>query len=331
MVTHHQALGKQPNWSQVGYWYGLEEIFSDNVNKIFQEFGLRWFNGNQDCMRRGEDELWKEAERVEGLTHAYQELRTVLRSVCQIHKLPLAMTWVPCCACNGLRRLEVEFCSRRCGSRDSFLKASKSSHLRKGLVFRRAFSSPNMLYCSNISKLSLDEYPWVPFARLCKFSGWFTICLQNVNTGNDIYVLEFFLSARSKYNEKILTTLNLILRTMEKNFKTFRLASGKELGEEMSVEVIYFQNDQKIQFVQSIQATRDISRSSIASSVQSSASVANTRPGFQDANMETINAEYDLNSDSSSDSDHSFEQSTTSVHMTLNGSVAFASFQFIRP
>ncbi|KAH7840982.1 hypothetical protein Vadar_024194 [Vaccinium darrowii] len=225
------------------------------------------------------------------------------------------MTWVPCCACNGLRRLEVEFCSRRSGSRDSFLEASKWSHLRKGLVFKRALSSPNMLYCSNISKLSLDEYPWVPFARLCKFSGWFTICLQNVYTGNDIYVLEFFLSARSKDNENTLTTLNFILGTMEKNFKTFRLASGKELGELMSLEVIYFQNDQKIQFVQSIQATRDFSRSSIASSVQSSPSVANTRPGFQDANMGTINAEYDLNSDSSSDSDHSFEQSTTSVHM----------------
>ncbi|KAH7841444.1 hypothetical protein Vadar_029943 [Vaccinium darrowii] len=172
-----------------------------------------------------------------------------------------------------------------------------------------------MLYCSNISKLSLDEYPLVPYARLCKYRGWFTICLQNVYTGNVIYVLEFFLSTRSKDNENVLTTLKFILGTMEKKFKTFRLASGKELGGLMSVDIIYFQNDQKIHFVQSIQATRDFSMSSIASSVQSSASVANTRPGFQDANMGTINAEYDLNFDSSSDSNHSFEQSTTSVHM----------------
>ncbi|KAH7840149.1 hypothetical protein Vadar_013229 [Vaccinium darrowii] len=176
-----------------------------------------------------------------------------------------------------------------------------------------------MLYCSNISKLSLDEYPWVSFARLCKYSGWFTVCLQNVYTGNDIYVLEFFLSARSKDNENILTTLNFILGTMEKNFKTFRLASGKELGELMSLEVIYFQNDQKIQFVQSIQATRDFSRSSIQSSVQSSPSVANTCQGLDDANMVTSKAKYDLNcdpcsdSDSSSDSDPSFMQSSTRV------------------
>ncbi|KAH7840589.1 hypothetical protein Vadar_018926 [Vaccinium darrowii] len=113
-----------------------------------------------------------------------------------------------------------------------------------------------MLYCSDISQFSLNEYPLVPYARLCKLSGWFAICLQNVYTGNDIYVLEFFLSARSKDDENILTTLSFILGTLQKKFKTFRLASGRELGELMSVEVIYFHNGQKSHSVQTIQASR---------------------------------------------------------------------------
>lgn len=177
-----------------------------------------------------------------------------------------------------------------------------------------------MLYCSEISKLSLDEYPLVPYVRLCKYHGWFTICLQNVYTGNDIYVLEFFPSTRSKDDENILTTLSFILGTMEKNVKTFRLASGKELGERMFIEVIYFQNDQKIPSVQSIQATREFSMSSIpSSSVQSLASVANTGRGLHDANMVISKAKYDLNcdlffySDSPSNCDPSFMQSSTRV------------------
>jgi len=249
-----------------------------------------------------------------------KELETVIRFVCETHQLLLAMAWVPCSACNGLRRLEVEFCLRGGSYSAMFLKVSKWSHLRKGLVARRALSSPNMLYCSDISKLSLDEYPLVPYARLCKYHGWFTICLQNVYTGNDIYVLEFFLSTRSKDDENILTTLSFILGTMEQNVKTFRLASGKELGERMFVEVIYFQNDQKIPSIQSIQATREFSMSSIpSSSVQSLASVANIGRGLHDANMVISKAKYDLNcdllfdSDSPSDSDPSSMQSSTRV------------------
>jgi len=241
-----------------------------------------------------------------------------LRSVCESHNLPLAMTWVPCSDCNGLRRCKVysggvEFCLPRDPFLGVLLRVSKYRHLIKGLVAERARSSLNMLYCSDITQLSLLEYPLVHYARRCNLSGWFTICLLSEHTGNFIYVLEFFLSARSKDDEK--TTLSLILGTIEEKFTTFRFASGKELGELIRVEVIQFQENQKRHSFQSIQATRDFSMSSIPSSVQSSASVANIRPGSQDACMRTINAKYDSDSNPSSDSDHSFEQSTTSVPM----------------
>ncbi|KAH7840244.1 hypothetical protein Vadar_014654 [Vaccinium darrowii] len=317
---------------------------------IHEEHGLR-FDGHQAC----EVEPTKKKKRVKGLTQSFKELKTALRSMCESHKLPLAMTWVPCSDCNGLRRCKVnsagvEFCLPGDSFLREFLKVSKCRHLRKGLVAERARSSLNMLYCSDITQFSFRDYPLVHYARRCNLSGWFTIYLLCKHTGNFIYVLEFFLSARSKDDEK--TTLSLIMGTIEEKFTTFRFASGKELGELIRVEVIQFQENQKIHSFQSIQATRDFSMSSIPSSVQSSASVANIRPGSQDACMfqsiqatsdfsmssipsfvqssasvanirpgsqdacmGTINAKYDSDSNPSSDSDHSFEQSTTSVPM----------------
>lgn len=75
-------------------------------------------------------------------------------------------------------------------------------------------------------------------------------------TGNEVYLLEFFLPAHSEDDKSILTTVSLILGSMREKFKTLKLASGQELGEELSVEVVNFQNDQKSHSIQMIQAAR---------------------------------------------------------------------------
>ncbi|KAH7840692.1 hypothetical protein Vadar_020380 [Vaccinium darrowii] len=86
------------------------------------------------------------------------------------------------------------------------------------------------------------------------------MCLQSSCTGNEFYVLEFFLPTSCKCNENILTTISLILGTMQENLKTFKLASGQELGEVLSVEVLNFQNDQKDRSIEMIKASRCIPR-----------------------------------------------------------------------
>ncbi|KAH7850200.1 hypothetical protein Vadar_029148 [Vaccinium darrowii] len=225
----------------------------------FQEFGLICFDGYKHCEMQCRD------DNIKARTTAFQELNMVLRSVCEIHELPLAMTWVPCSACNDLLRGQllsegVEFCDHRNIHLTDFLQVSKCSHLRKGGIFEKALSSPYMLYCADITQISLTEHPLVPYARMCNFSGWFTLCLQSSYTENEVYVLEFFLPTSSMDDESILTTLSLILGTMEANFKTFKLASGQQLGEVLSAEVMDFRNGQKLHFVQMIQAPR-LSRS----------------------------------------------------------------------
>jgi hypothetical protein len=136
-----------------------------------------------------------------------------------------------------------------------FLTVSIGHHLRKGQVAERVLSSPNMLYCSDVTQFSIAEYPLVPFARQCKLSGCFTICLQSRYTGEDVYILEFFLPANRKDNENTLTTIRMILETMKANSKTFKLASGEELGKLLYVEFIDFSYGLRHEDVRTIPAS----------------------------------------------------------------------------
>ncbi|KAH7840626.1 hypothetical protein Vadar_019380 [Vaccinium darrowii] len=258
-----------------------EKSFLGHLCDIFQEFGLQCFEGYRHCEMQFRDEN-------KALTTAFQELKMVLRSVCEIHELPLAMTWVPCSSCDNLLRGHllsegVEFCNPKHGNVKSsdvinFSQVSKWSHLRKGWVAGTALSSPSMLCCWDMTQISLAEYPFVPYARRCKFHGWFTICLRSSYTGEEIYVLEVFLPKR-RCPDKSWTSLSLILRTMKEKFETFKLASGQELGEELLFEFIDFKNVKRSHSLKLIQANR-ISRSlnSVLPSKQSAARVI--KPGM---------------------------------------------------
>ncbi|KAI8569814.1 hypothetical protein RHMOL_Rhmol02G0305800 [Rhododendron molle] len=234
------------------YWH--DKYILNHLYDVFQEFGLQCFDEYTHCKMRYRNEN-------NALTAAFRELRMVFGSVCKIHKLPLALTWVSCSSCNDLLPVKlpvvgVEYFEEGNGCLTNFLEVSKGRHLRKGQVTGRILPFPNLLYCSDIKEFSIAEYPFLPYARQCKLSGWFAICLQSIWTGNEVYVLEFFLPVRSKDNENILTTLSLILGTMEEHFETFKLASGQELGEILYLEVIDFQNGQKSHSVHMIKATR---------------------------------------------------------------------------
>ncbi|KAG5532353.1 hypothetical protein RHGRI_026845 [Rhododendron griersonianum] len=226
------------------------------------EFGLRCFDEYKHCKMQCGD-------KNEPLTAAaFQELKMVYESVCKIHNLPLALKWVSCRSCNDL--LQSQFQCTVLEYRDkndfdlrswillSFIRIIKFSHLRKGHITGRILPFPNLLYCSDVKQFSIAESPLVPYARLCKLGGWFTMCLQSGYTRDKLYVLEFFLPESDENDENILTKLRLILGTMEENFKTFKLVSGQGLGEALSVEVIDFQYGQRCHSIQMIPATRCI-------------------------------------------------------------------------
>ncbi|KAG5512926.1 hypothetical protein RHGRI_038657 [Rhododendron griersonianum] len=282
-------------------WHDKE--FLGCVYDIFQESGLRCFDGYEHCKMQ----YW---DKNEAPTGAFQELKMVCESVCNMHNLPLALTWVSCSSCNDLLQSQFQF-SRSHGL-FVFKNVSKVCLLRKGQVTGRILPLPNLLYCSDVKQFSIAESPLVPYARCCKLGGWFTMCLQSSYTGDELYVLEFFLPESDKNDENILAELRLILGTMEKYFKTFKLASGQGLGEALSVEVINFQNGQKSQSTQIIPATRFIPSLELVQDggvmlqqdqqdqpsmdvINASTSVAHIKPSFQDADMVTIRATCEKN------------------------------------
>ncbi|KAL7217868.1 hypothetical protein ACSBR2_011152 [Camellia fascicularis] len=152
------------------------------------------------------------------------EILDVLKLVLEVHVLPLAQIW------------------RTCWGIWAY-------HLRKGMgVVGTALKSLNLVFCADVTQFSITEYPMTHYAREFGLSGCgcFSVCLRSSNPGNDIYVLEFFLPTSNKVGGNVWTSLmKEILGTMKKKIKSFKLASGEELGEELIVEVIDFQYGEK--------------------------------------------------------------------------------------
>ncbi|KAL7249246.1 hypothetical protein ACSBR1_011407 [Camellia fascicularis] len=142
------------------------------------------------------------------------------------------------------------------GEYDDFRHVSSLSHLKNGVgVVGRALLSTNTVFCRDVTQLSLTEYPLAHYAREARLSGCFTICLESNCTGNDVYVLEFFMPMSNNASENPYTSLRKILETMRKNLSCFRVASREELGEELHIEEISIQNGEKLDPVQIPQTT----------------------------------------------------------------------------
>lgn len=197
-----------------------------------------------------------------GRQNALAEILEILTLVCETHKLPLAQTWVPCrhrsvlAYGGGLKKSCSSFdgscMGQVCMSTTDvayyvvdyhmwgFREACAEHHLLKGQgVAGRSFSSQSSCFCEDITKFSKPEYPLVHYARLFGLSSSFAICLQSSHTGNDNYILEFFMPPNTLDCNKHYTMLDSMLATMKKQFRSLKVASGKDLDEEgRSVEVI---------------------------------------------------------------------------------------------
>uniref|UniRef100_A0A5B7AR89 PB1 domain-containing protein n=1 Tax=Davidia involucrata TaxID=16924 RepID=A0A5B7AR89_DAVIN len=111
-------------------------------------------------------------------------------------------------------------------------------HLQKGQgVAGRAYLSHNSCFCDDVTQFSLSDYPLAHYARKYGLAGSFAICLRSSYTGEDDYILEFFLPGNVT-NEYPRTLLDWILATMKQHLSSFKVASGEELGVELSVEAI---------------------------------------------------------------------------------------------
>lgn len=202
----------------------------------------------------------------ESRQNALAEILEILTVVCETHKLPLAQTWVPCrhrsvlVQGGGLKKICSSFdgscMGQVCmsttdvafyvvdGHMWGFHEACAEHHLQQGQgVGGRAFLSGNMCFCGNITQFSKIDYPLVHYALMFGLTSCFAICLQSAHTGNDDYILEFFLPPKITDFTEQKTLLESILATMKQHFQSLKIAAGIELEEEASIEIIEATNE----------------------------------------------------------------------------------------
>ncbi|XP_028075818.1 protein NLP7-like [Camellia sinensis] len=223
-------------------------------NQIYEEFEVVGLKSSvaleHKCMELDVDK--NEARKI-----ALDEMKNVLKIVCEDHDLPLVQIWIPCrigWPCRDLvdggilgvscQNIKYEYYSE-------FRMVNNVHRIKEGTgVVGRALLSTNLVFCRDVTQLSITEYPMAHYARDVGLSGCFAICLQSSCTGNDDYVLEIFMPVSNRASENPPPSLWGILETVRINFRTFRAASGVELGKELCIERIDFQNGGKLDLVQ---------------------------------------------------------------------------------
>ncbi|XP_075092544.1 protein NLP6-like [Nicotiana tabacum] len=127
-----------------------------------------------------------------GLARAPKEIEEQLSFICRTHQLPLAQTWLPILDGSSIKRFmttKEQFCI--CTSAGyEFRAACDMFHLGKSQgVVSKAFLTRSSCFCSDITQLSMTEYPLAHVAHRVGLHSSFAICLQSSYTGDYVYLL----------------------------------------------------------------------------------------------------------------------------------------------
>lgn len=130
-----------------------------------------------------------------------------------------------------------------------FLKASKLHGLILGIgIAGTLLATYKSFFCPSICNFCITEFPLVHYARLARLTASFAICLQSTLTGDDVYVLEFFLLPGSSDEGYSWSFLPFLLTIMEQQLKSFKVLTGQLLGEGLSVKAIEFSKDNEFDY-----------------------------------------------------------------------------------
>ncbi|MED6112924.1 hypothetical protein PIB30_066144 [Stylosanthes scabra] len=136
----------------------------------------------------------------------------VLRSVCHAHRLPLALTWIPCCV-----------------NEDTEGKDTKI-HIKEG------HSSPREknILCVEESACYITDNAMKGFVHACiehhLEEGKVAIRLRSTYTNDDDYILEFFLPVNMKGSSEQQLLLDNLSGTMQRVCRNLRTVSDEELS-----------------------------------------------------------------------------------------------------
>ncbi|CAL5443293.1 unnamed protein product [Camellia sinensis] len=179
--------------------------------------------------------LYCQHDKDKALEIALVEIRVVLEVVCRTHFLPLAQTWILCWPCSVVAD---ESFSVSCWEQ-------LASIIDVGVV-GRAYSSNKLVFCKDITQFSIIKYPLAHYAHEYGLTSCFAICLRSSYTGDNVYVVEFFLPPSNTEGGDPIIIVVPLLTTMKQHFQSFMVASGEELREQLPIEVIDFSKDDKL-------------------------------------------------------------------------------------
>ncbi|WJX74594.1 hypothetical protein P8452_58228 [Trifolium repens] len=184
---------------------------------------------------------------------ALTEIVDVLRSVCHAHRLPLALTWIPCFYTEGTRDettriqikegnsnsreknilcIEESACYITDRAMEGFVHACIEHPLEEGKgVAGKALQSNHPFFYSDVKTYDISEYPLVHHARKFNLNAAVAIRLRSTYTNNDDYILEFFLPINMKGSSEQQLLLDNLSGTMQRICKSLRTVSGAELSE----------------------------------------------------------------------------------------------------
>jgi len=185
----------------------------------------------------------------------------VLTVICEELKLPLAQTWVPCkyqnllVPCGGVKKSSFNIhgsCAQELCMLTSdvafhvidahmwgFRDACVEHHLQKGQgVSGKACILRRPCFSKDVTRFSKLEYPLVHYARMFGLAGCFSVCLQSAYTGNDDYVLEFFLPPDCREDDEQMVLLESILALLRQHLRSLHVDTDEVSHEELQVDTI---------------------------------------------------------------------------------------------
>lgn len=182
---------------------------------------------------------------------ALAEIIDVLRAVCHAHRLPLALTWIPCNFIRGdadeiirvrikqsntsssgkcMLCIEETACYVNDREMQGFVHACMKHYIEEGQgVSGKALQSNHPFFFQDVKKYDISEYPLVHHARKFGLNAAVAIRLRSTFTGNDDYILEFFLPVSMKGSPEQQLLLNNLSGTMQKMCRSLRRVSDTEL------------------------------------------------------------------------------------------------------
>ncbi|XP_065865723.1 protein NLP9 isoform X2 [Euphorbia lathyris] len=190
---------------------------------------------------------------------ALSEITDVLRAVCHAHRLPLALTWIPCSYEEESVGEVIKVGLKKENSRpagkpvlcvqatacyaskemEGFVHACSEHYIEEGQgVAGKALQSNHPFFVPDVKSYNISEYPLVHHARKYNLNAAVAIRLRSTYTGCDDYILEFFLPTNIKGSSEQQLLLNNLSGTMQKICKSLRTVSDAELtgGEDYKVE-----------------------------------------------------------------------------------------------